>query len=158
MIDHLKYRWIHLSSMVQIFSVRDGRLIDMEPVEKTENEWKSVLDPLTFDVARRKGTEAPFSGRYHDCHIEGVYACACCGTDLFFSDDKFDSGTGWPSFRRAVSEQNIRIQVDRTAGMIRDEVLCALCRAHLGHVFNDGPPPDGRRFCMNSAALSLRTE
>lgn len=144
--------------MVQIFSVRDGRLIDMEPVEKTEDEWKSILDPLTFEVARRKGTEAPFTGRYHNCHDKGVYLCACCGTDLFFSEDKFDSGTGWPSFRRAVSEQNIRIQVDRSAGMIRDEVLCALCGAHLGHVFNDGPPPDCRRFCMNSAALSLRTE
>ena len=144
--------------MVWIYSVRDGRLIDMEPVEKTESGWKEALDPLTFDVARRKGTEAPFSGRYHDCHKEGVYACACCGADLFLSEDKFDSGTGWPSFRRVVSEHNINIQVDRSGGMIRDEVLCTLCGAHLGHVFNDGPPPDGLRFCMNSAALRLRTE
>ncbi|KUL04080.1 MAG: Peptide methionine sulfoxide reductase MsrB, partial [Methanomicrobiales archaeon 53_19] len=153
MIDHLKYKRSYLSSMVRIYSVRDGRLIDMQPVEMTESGWKAVLDPLTFDVARLRGTEAPFSGRYHDCHAEGVYACACCGIDLFLSEDKFDSGTGWPSFSRAVSEQNIKIQVDRSAGMIRDEVLCALCGAHLGHVFTDGPPPDGNRFCMNSAAL-----
>lgn len=144
--------------MVQIYSVADGRLIDMEPVEKSESEWKAVLDPLTFEVARRKGTEAPFSGRYHDCHAEGIYACACCGTDLFLSGDKFDSGTGWPSFGRAVSEQNITIQVDYSGGMVRDEVLCALCGAHLGHVFNDGPGPGGLRFCMNSAALRLKTK
>jgi len=144
--------------MVQIYSVQEGRLIDMEPVERTESEWKAVLDPLTFEVARRRGTEPPFTGRYHNCHTDGVYTCACCGTDLFLSEDKFDSGTGWPSFTKVVSEQNITIQVDHSGGMIRDEVLCALCGAHLGHVFNDGPPPGGLRFCMNSAALRLRTE
>ncbi len=144
--------------MVQIYSVQEGRLIDMEPVERTESEWKAVLDPLTFEVARRRGTEPPFTGRYHNCHTDGVYTCACCGTDLFLSEDKFDSGTGWPSFTKVVSEQNITIQEDHSGGMIRDEVLCALCGAHLGHVFNDGPPPAGLRFCMNSAALKLKTK
>lgn len=143
--------------MVQIYSVRDGRLIDREPVKKSEREWKAILDPVTFEVARKRGTEPPFTGRYYNCHQDGIYACACCGTDLFLSTDTFDSGTGWPSFSKAVSEHNIHIEVDRSAGMIRDEVLCALCGAHLGHVFNDGPPPEGLRFCMNSAALRLRS-
>ncbi|MCQ1537780.1 peptide-methionine (R)-S-oxide reductase MsrB [Methanocalculus taiwanensis] len=144
--------------MVQIYSVTEGRLIDQEPIEKSESTWKAILDPITFEVARRGGTEPPFTGRYHNCHLNGIYLCACCETDLFYSEDKFDSGTGWPSFTKAVSENNIHIKVDRSAGMIRDEVLCALCGAHLGHVFNDGPPPAGRRFCMNSASLRLRSK
>lgn len=143
--------------MVKIYSVALDTMHEVEEISKSESEWKAVLDPLTYRVARRKDTEPPFTGIYHDCHKPGIYTCACCGTDLFRSEDKFDSGTGWPSFTRPVSEANIRIQPDMSLGFVRDEVLCALCSAHLGHVFDDGPHPTGLRYCMNSAALRLKT-
>jgi peptide-methionine (R)-S-oxide reductase len=142
-------------SLIQIYSAVDDRIVERELIERNDVEWRELLPPEVFFVARKKGTEPPFTGRYHNCHKPGIYTCACCGIDLFFSTDKFDSGTGWPSFRRPVSDLNLMIQQDRSGGMIRDEVLCALCSAHLGHVFDDGPPPDGRRFCMNSLALML---
>ncbi len=127
----------------------------VERVVKTDEEWKKILNPEQFDVARKKGTELAFTGKYHDCHEDGIYQCACCGTDLFNSQTKFDSGTGWPSFWAPVAEENILTKKDRSLFMVRTEVLCARCHAHLGHVFDDGPPPTGLRYCMNSASLNL---
>jgi peptide-methionine (R)-S-oxide reductase len=122
---------------------------------KTDEEWKKILNPEQFDVARKKGTELAFSGKYHDCHEDGIYQCVCCGTDLFDSKTKFDSGTGWPSFWAPVARENIITKTDSSLFMVRTEVLCARCHAHLGHVFDDGPPPTGLRYCMNSASLNL---
>ncbi|RQD80775.1 MAG: peptide-methionine (R)-S-oxide reductase [Methanocalculus sp. MSAO_Arc2] len=144
--------------MVRVYSVAEDAIIERKPVDKNVSEWKAVLDPETFLVTRKKGTEPPFTGRYHDCSRKGVYTCRCCRSDLFESREKFDSGTGWPSFRLPVSNLNIRIKLDRSHGMERDEVLCAVCSAHLGHVFDDGPPPGGLRFCINSAALRLKEQ
>ena len=122
--------------------------------KKTESEWKAVLTPEQFRVTRQHATEAPFSGEYCESHAPGVYACVCCDTKLFDSTLKFDSGTGWPSFAEPVKENVIRYVLDNTYGMQRVEVLCNVCDAHLGHVFPDGPPPTGLRYCINS--LSLR--
>ncbi len=127
----------------------------MEKVHKTEEEWRKQLTPEQFYVARQKGTEPAFTGRYWDNHEEGVYRCVCCGTELFNSDTKFDSGTGWPSFSAPTDPNLVRMEDDSTHGMRRVEVLCAQCDAHLGHVFPDGPNPTGLRFCMNSASLNF---
>jgi peptide-methionine (R)-S-oxide reductase len=140
---------------IPIYSVRTGRTGQLSPVVRSDEEWKSLLTPQQFDVARKKGTEPAFSGIYHDCKKKGLYQCVCCGTDLFLSDARFDSGTGWPSFSAPVSDHNVRLQADRSHGMVRNEVLCARCGAHLGHVFDDGPPPAHKRYCMNSASLNL---
>lgn len=122
-------------------------------VEKTEAEWREILTPHQFEVTRLKGTERPFSGEYCESHSPGKYACVCCGSVLFESDLKFDSGTGWPSFTQPANPEAIRYHRDKSHGMIRVEVCCSACDAHLGHVFPDGPAPSGLRYCINSVSL-----
>jgi methionine-R-sulfoxide reductase len=142
---------------VKVFD-RQGRLVgpvESARVEKTDAEWRAQLTPEQFQVARGKGTERPFCGTLLDNKREGVYSCVCCGLPLFTSDAKFNSGTGWPSFFAPVAVENIGSHEDRAFGMLREEILCARCDAHLGHVFEDGPPPSRLRFCVNSESLAF---
>jgi peptide-methionine (R)-S-oxide reductase len=129
-----------------------------EKLEKSEEEWRAQLTPEQYRITRQAGTEPAFTGKYNDSKDPGVFHCVCCGASLFRSDEKYDSGSGWPSFWKPVSDDAVETHVDRSHGMIRNEVVCARCDAHLGHVFPDGPPPTGLRYCMNSASLDLKAK
>ncbi|GFN39631.1 MAG: methionine sulfoxide reductase B [Marine Group I thaumarchaeote] len=123
---------------------------------KSDEEWKKKLSPEQFEICRKKATEPPFSGEYYNCKEKGIYQCVCCGNDLFSSNTKYDSGTGWPSFWDSINKENVKTASDSSYGVTRIEVMCSKCNSHLGHVFDDGPSPTNQRFCINSASLKLK--
>jgi peptide-methionine (R)-S-oxide reductase len=128
-----------------------------QPVQKSDEEWQAELTPEQYAVLRRQGTEPAFTGKYWDCHDDGIYRCAGCGAELFDATTKYDSGSGWPSFTEPMFADAVEVRVDSSHGMVREEVVCRRCGGHLGHVFPDGPGPTGQRYCMNSCSLQLDT-
>ena len=142
-------------AQIKVYSVEKGTYIMTQTVVKTKEEWKKVLTPEQYHILREKGTERAFTGKYDKHHEHGVYRCAACGLDLYRSEEKYDSGTGWPSFTAPVAAENILTRPDNSFFSQRTEVICARCGGHLGHVFDDGPKPTGKRHCMNSAALQF---
>lgn len=127
----------------------------MDKIKKSDDEWRRILTPESFHVTRQKGTERAFTGQFWDHRASGIYRCVCCGTPLFASDTKFDAGCGWPSYFEPIAPERVREETDFSHGMVRTEVLCNVCDAHLGHVFPDGPPPTGLRYCINSLSLTF---
>ncbi len=143
------------TAQIKVYSVEKGSYVMTQTVVKTKDEWKKALTPEQYHILREKGTERAFTGKYDKHHEHGVYRCAACGLDLYRSEEKYDSGTGWPSFTAPVAAENILTRPDNSFFSQRTEVLCARCGGHLGHVFDDGPKPTGKRHCMNSAALQF---